>query len=102
MNFNFAAVAHLSARIRASKHLILRDRLMSQKKAEKPVHQACHKRKEPELVAIWYVNASSGRIECRWTSDPQEVSTWRKTSRFHRFGFVLAAAQQNRLGRTTH
>lgn len=50
------------------------------------------------LTAIWHVNPETGRIECRWTNDSDEIARWLSRPWIERAGLILAAAQQSRFG----
>lgn len=51
------------------------------------------------LVAVWSVNPDTGRIECRWTANNDEIARWLSRPWVERAGLILAAAQQSRFGR---
>ncbi|RUR06196.1 hypothetical protein ELZ19_08505 [Brucella abortus] len=56
----------------------------------------------PRPVAIWKADPSTGRIECHWTTDPNEVSAWLARSCFEQAGLIMAAVQQGRFGMPAH
>ncbi|MBR2688916.1 hypothetical protein ACHMW4_19965 [Mesorhizobium sp. UC22_110] len=53
-------------------------------------------RTRPEIIAIWSPNPDTGRIECRWTADRDEIARWLSRPWIERAGIILAAAQQAR------
>ncbi|AEW18726.1 predicted protein [Brucella pinnipedialis M163/99/10] len=53
-------------------------------------------------MAIWKADPSTGRIECHWTTDPNEVSAWLARSCFEQAGLIMAAVQQGRFGMPAH
>ncbi len=56
----------------------------------------------PRLTTIWYVNPENGRVECRWTKDPEEIARYRSAPMLERLGLLLAAGQQNRTSTWAH
>lgn len=57
-----------------------------------PVHaNAPSERRRPH--AVWSVNADTGRIECRWTTDGDEIAEWLCRPLIERAGLILAATQ---------
>jgi hypothetical protein len=58
--------------------------------------------KTSRLTTIWYVNPENGRVECRWTTDPDEIAQYRSLPVLERFGLLLAAGQQNRTSNWVH
>lgn len=58
-------------------------------------------RKRNTLVAVWQINPQSGRVECHWTADSNEIAQWWSRPRTQRAGLILAAAQQSAAMRGT-
>lgn len=56
-------------------------------------------RTRPEIIAIWSPNPDTGRIECRWTTDRDEIAGWLSRPWIERAGIILAAAQQARFAK---
>jgi hypothetical protein len=102
MNYNFAKATLMTAESRASRHKSLRERFSGRGDRQQPVKTHERELLGNELVAIWAVNASTGRIECRWTKDVEEIALWESSSPFERFGLIVAAARQNRVGSVAH
>lgn len=95
----FTAIALLGARVLARRHPKYSQ--MSARPAS-CVPGAEHGTIRPRPVAIWKADPATGRIECHWTTDPNEVSAWLARSCFEQAGLIMAAVQQGRFGMPAH
>ncbi len=58
--------------------------------------------KPAQLTAIWHVNPQDGRVECRWSKEPDEIASYQALPVLERFGLILAANQQSRASDRVH
>ncbi|BCP52348.1 hypothetical protein K32_09650 [Kaistia sp. 32K] len=61
-----------------------------------PTFRAKSASTDPRPVAVWSVNPDTGRVECRWTTDGDEIAEWLSRPWIERAGLILAAVQPSR------